>query len=70
VLLIFESILPQITNINVYHTRKTCDNLKKQETTDICTDAGDFQLGIASIDFHFSSSTNEINASLSLAPRY
>jgi hypothetical protein len=60
----------RITDYKIYHTRKTCDNLKKQETTDICNDAGDFQLGIVSIVFHFSSSTKEIKASFSLAPRY
>jgi hypothetical protein len=55
---------------NLYHTRKTCDNLKKYETNDISNEAGDFQLGIASTVFHFSSSTKDIKASLSLAPRY
>lgn len=49
---------------------KIWDNLKNDETIDIWNELGDFQLGTGSTDFHFLSSINEKNDSLSLVPLY
>lgn len=55
---------------NYVITLKICDNLKNDETIDICKEFGDFQLGTGSTCCHFLSSINDINASLSLVPLY
>lgn len=51
-------------------TLRIWDNLKNDETIDICNEFGDFQLGTGSTCCHFLSSIKDINASLSRVPLY
>jgi len=51
-------------------TLKTVESLKKAAIADICMEPGDFQEGTGSMSFHFFSSINEINESLSRPPLY
>ena len=44
--------------------------MKKYATSAICGEVGSFQAATVSTSFHFLSSTNEMNESLSRAPRY